>query len=213
MLNTSNTIYGTRLERVRIPISGLAVGIYFIEQDTEQLFQWNGREWCFQGTVCSGLPVRKFLTASFDGLGNYNLNGNYAVPTSFGYTADTPYQLHSLLIAITDNTSFNALDYGAITDGLVNGVSLWFRAAGQTPVPLVFSNPVKRNYEWLSHVAGTSLTTFAGNTQTLTVPLDIVSDYGVPLVMLTGDSFYVTLNDNFTSLIAQTFGIRGTKLG
>jgi len=212
MKNNATKIYGLRSERDSIITSTLQVGQIFHELDSCTEYEWDSVRWVKSSEPCLGIPLRKFLTQSFDGLGVYNLRGNYPVATNFGYTVvGTPYTLHSLLFTITDNATFNALDYGGIVDGLTNGISLWFKPLAGTPIPLVFNNPIKYNYEWFTHVADTSLSTFAGGTQTLVIPLDIIDDYGVPLTMLVGDSIYVTLNDNFTNLISHTFGIRGTS--
>jgi len=210
MKNNANKIYGLKGERISITPSSLQVGQIFHEVDSCSEYEWNSVRWIKSSEPCLGTPLRKFLTESFDGLGVYNLIGNYIVPTNFGYTVvDVPYTLHSLLFTITDNATFNALDYGGIANGLVNGISLWFKPLNSNPIPLVFNNPIKYNYEWFTHVANTNLSTFTGSTQTLVIPLDIIDDYGVPLTMLVGDSIYVTLNDNFTNLISNTFGIRG----
>lgn len=211
MKNTYNTIFGLKSERLAIVVDTLKMNQYFHEVDTFLTYVWDSSSWIRVSDSYSGLPIRKFLTESFDGLGEYNLNGNYSTTTTnFGYTVvNRPFTLHSLLFTVTDNTNFHALDFGGISSGLTNGISLWLHPVGQDPIPLVFSSPVKHNYDWFTHIAGTFLTTFSGPTQTLTIPLDIVSDYGVPLSMMVGDSIYISLNDDFTSLVSQTFGIRG----
>ncbi|MFA6060723.1 MAG: hypothetical protein WC756_21180 [Taibaiella sp.] len=163
--------------------------------------------------LSQGLATQKFLTTSGDGLGTYNLNGNYAAaPTDFYYKATSQYDIHSLLIVITDGAKFNQPDYGAITGGVTNGVKLFVRPAGSAAdIALLSGVAVKQNHEWLSLTHDTNITSFEGLPQTLMVNFNIVTDYGKPITLGIGDKFIVRLNDDFTGLISHTFGLRGVK--
>ena len=171
-----------------------------------------------QGNLCvippvAGLPVQKWLTASGDGLGNFNLNGAYASPTDFYYQATTIYDIYSILVAITDATTFNYNDYGGIAaGGVTNGTKLFFRpAALGADIPLLSGAAIKFNYEWFQLTADTGLTSFAGTPQTLKVVFNLANDYGQPFHMSPGDKFIVRLQDNFTGLLGHTFGLRGIQ--
>ena len=163
--------------------------------------------------LSQGLATQKFLTASGDGLGTYNLNGNYAATaTDFYYKATSQYDIHSLLVVISDNATFNQIDYGAIVGGVTNGVKLFIRPAGSAAdIALLSGVAVKQNFEWLSLTHETRLTQFSGTPQTLMMNFDIFTDYGKPITLGVGDKFIVRLNDDFTGLISHTFGLRGIK--
>ena len=169
------------------------------------------------GNICvtqpsAGLPFQFFLTANGDGTGAVNLNGNYTSPTDFWYEATARYEIYSLLISISDNANFNQTDYGAITAGLTNGVKLLIRLEDDiTEIPILNTGafPVKTNAQWLSLTADTSLTSFAGLAQSLTVNFDLIDHYGKPFTVTTGQKIIVRLNDNFSGLTNHTFGLRG----
>ena len=173
-----------------------------------------------QGNLCvrsptDGLPTQKYLTLAGDGLisGTYNAIGNYATPTDFYYLTSTIYDIHSILIAITDLTTFNYNDYGGIPIGTVlNGVKMFvYNAALNLEIPLLSGKAIKYNYEWFELTANTGLTSFSGTPQTLRVVFEMDGDYGMNFRLNPGDKFIVRLQDNFTGLIGHTFGLRGIK--
>ena len=161
----------------------------------------------------SGLPVQKWLTSSGDGLGTYNLNGNYSTPTDFYYLTSSLYDIYSLIIAITDGTTFNYNDYGGIPTGTItNGVKLFiYKASILTEVPLLSGIAIKNNYEYLSVTSDVKLTQFAGTPQTMVITFHLKDEYGQPLHLDIGDKVIIRLQDNFTGLLSHTFGIRGIK--
>ena len=173
-----------------------------------------------QGNLCvrsatSGLPTQKFLTLAGDGLlsGTYNAVGNYATPTDFYYLTTTQYDIHSILITVTDNVTFNYNDYGGIPVGtVVNGVKFFvYNAASNTEIPLLGGKAFKYNYEWFEITANTGVTTFSGTPQTLRIVFDMEGDYGQNFRLNPGDKFIIRLNDNFSTLVGHTFGLRGIK--
>lgn len=173
----------------------------------------------FEHNLCTvpsvqGRPTQFFLTASGNGQGVFNLNGDYsAAPTDFYYQATSTYYIHSLLVSISDSAGFNQTDYGAITSGtVVNGVKMFIKPNGLAEIPLLSGIGFKYNYEWLQVTPHTILTQFSGLPETLSVDFDIVADYGMPITMNVGDRFIIRLNDNFTGLVNHTFGLRGRKI-
>jgi len=171
-----------------------------------------------EGNPCSvpsviGLPTQFFLTASGDGKGTYNLNGDYsAAPTDFYYQATTNYYIQTLLMSISDNANFNQTDYGAISGGLTNGIKFFIKPNGLSEIPLLSGVAFKQNYEWLSVTPDSKLTSFAGLAQTLTVDFNVTTEYGMPIKLGAGDRFIARLNDNFSTLVAHTIGLRGRKV-
>ena len=159
-----------------------------------------------------GLPTQKFLTTVGDGTGVSNIIQNYSgASTDIYYEADTEYNVYTFLITVSDNAKFNQIDYGAITNGLTNGVKLFIQPNGGPEVPLLSGIAIKSNLDFLTLTADTKLTSFAGTPQTLAVNFDLYSHYGMPLTLNSGDKFIVRLNDDFSTLVSQTFGLRGIK--
>jgi hypothetical protein len=170
------------------------------------------------GNLCvtqpkSGAPFQYFLTSVGDGTGDYNLIGNYAAEaTEFKFTTTLRYDIHSVLISIADNAAFISGVYGALAAALTNGVTMFATVGGgATRVPLMSGVAVKKNRDWLGLTAGTQMTNFDSTAQVLTVEFNIPDTYGTPLVLEPGDSFIISLHDDFTGLQAHTFGLRGIK--
>ena len=160
-----------------------------------------------------GIPRRKWLTASGDGLGTYNLIGDYsAAPVDFYYLSTTKFYIKSLLICISDNLQFNQVDYGAIAGGLTNGVGFFYKPFDGVEVRLINTVNIKQNFEWPAISEHVTLTQFAGLPQTLQIDLDLVDEFGLPFNLRSGGKFIVRLNDNLTTLVSHTFGIKGNDL-
>ena len=161
------------------------------------------------------IPVQFFLTQSGDGLGTFNHIGNYsAANTDMHYLATTPFDIHTILINITDTPNFTHNDYGSLTVGtIVNGVKLiYYNKAANYERELLSGYAFTQNHQWLQITPDVKLTTFAGNVQSLVITFDMVREYGTPFTLAIGDKFIVRLHDNFTGLIDHTFGIRGTRV-
>lgn len=160
-----------------------------------------------------GIPVQFFMTATGDNVPPYNLNGNYsAAPQDFYYQATANYDIYSVLINISDNANFNQLDYGAIVDGTItHGPKFFIKPNGLTEIPLLSGMTIIHNYDWLSLTPEVALTSFAGLAQTLTININMMNQYGQPLSIRKGDRFIIRLNDNFSTLVSQTFVIRGIR--
>lgn len=114
----------------------------------------------------TGAPTVKFLT---------NVGGSFQVTTNnsaanVDYYYDPPdgysFVIHSLCIQISDDANFNQADYGAISGGLINGLSFWLRRSG-VEVPLLAGQIVKRNLDWARISPNFNLTQWAGLPQTL----------------------------------------------
>ena len=161
----------------------------------------------------SGLPVVRLLSSVGDGTGTTNLIGNYSgAVTDFWYQPPSTqkFYIHNISMNISDNTSFNQTDYGAISGGLTNGVTLWINIAG-TDYPLASGLIFKSNIDFMTLSPHNNLTSFAGTSQTLVVDINLIEDFGIPLILdgTQNAKFIIRLHDNFTSLIAQTVSLRG----
>lgn len=213
MKNNKDLIFGTKAERLAIPLSTVLVGQVYCETDTNLGYRYNGVDWVGEDATNAGLPLRHFLTDNFDGSGVFNMVGNYSVTAkNFGYTnTHSSYALYSVLFAATDNATFNSTDFAGITGGLTNGITMWYKPVGGTPIPFIFDVPVRKNYEWYQNISETNLTNLAGSTQTLVMDLQIVAEYGMPVVLQQDDQIYITIHDDLSSMISFTCGIRGVS--
>ena len=159
-----------------------------------------------------GIPTQKFLTIAGDNTGSHDVLGNYLVPTDFYYHNHSDFDIYSILISISDNSSFNQGDYGGIAGGLINGLKFFvYNASSNSEIALLSGTAFKKNYQWFEITADTGLTTFSGAAQTLRIVFNLVVDYGMPFRLLPGDKFIIRVQDDFTPLTGQTFGIRGIK--
>lgn len=158
-----------------------------------------------------GLPYLRFLTTAGDSTGVNNLIGNYsAAPTDFYYSppTNTKYHISSVLIQISDNATFNQIDYGGMA-ALTNGIKFYIQEGTTPTVPLLSGVIVKQNNDWLGLTGDVLLTTFSGTAQTLGVSFNLFKDFGEDLELLSTSKFIVRLNDDFTSLVAHRFILRG----
>jgi hypothetical protein len=159
----------------------------------------------------TGTPYTKFLTSAGDGTGNDNLNGNYAAAATdffFQVPAGFSFDVYSLVIQISDATSFNQVDYGGITNGLTNGVA-FFVNAGAGDIPLLSGKIMRQNFDWYRITPHITLTQWVGTPQTLAVALEMVEDFGMPLILDAGNKFIARLHDDLTGLVYHSFCLRG----
>ncbi len=161
----------------------------------------------------AGLPIVKFLTTVGDGSGTNNLNGNYSTSsTDFYYqpASTQKYYIQQVIIQVSDTAKFNQIDYGTITSGITNGVKFYINQNG-TEIPLISGFAFKTNEDFFALTPHISLTTFAGTADTMTVEFDVQQDFGLPLILDGAENtkFIVRLNDNFSTLTAHRFSLRG----
>lgn len=175
------------------------------------------------GNLCvrpptTGVPTQRWLTEAGDGTGNHEAIGNYSVtPVDFFYTVpDAPnnaYDIHTVIICITDGNTLNYNDYGSLASGIVTtGIRLlvYIHSIDQT-LPLLSNAYFKYNYQFVEISSSAAVTSFSGTVQTLKVVIDIPSMYGVPLRLSAGDKFIVRCADNFTGLVAHSFNLGGIQ--
>jgi hypothetical protein len=156
-------------------------------------------------------PYTKFLTAAGDGSGSNNRNGNYAAAaTDLGFTpaAGFDFDVYSMVVQVSDATTFNQTDYGGISLGLTNGVS-FFIQTGATFVPIFSGQVTKQNLDWFRITTDVLLTSWSGTPQTLAILIDLPKNYGTPFTIPSGFKFLVRLNDDLTGLVYHSFCLRG----
>jgi hypothetical protein len=165
------------------------------------------------GNLCvvpcmDGIPKHTFLTQSGDGKGESNAIGNYSTSTDFFYQAPARFMVYSFFVCIADATAINQIDYGAITNGLTNGITFWVNIAG-VEIPLFSGTVIKTNQTWMNLTHDAQLTRFPGTPQSFVPNFNLVRDFGMPLMLNTGDRFIARLHDNFSGLVDHTFALRG----
>lgn len=160
-----------------------------------------------------GIPKQYFLTANGDGTGTYNINGDYSGATATDLYLEIPtgaYYIATMLVSISASGQFTQGKYGTL-DALSNGVKFFVNPGG-FEIPLLSSTAVKSNYEWFELTPHLNLTQFDGLAQTMTIEFTMAEDYGMYFVLFPGMKFICRVQDNFTGLVAHTFGLRGRKI-
>lgn len=168
------------------------------------------------GNVCTttpadGIPKQYFCSTTGNSTGTFNAIGNYSgAATDFYVESVSRYEVHSLLVNVTSGANFHQSDYGSLAaPTIANGVKLFVKPLGAAEIPLLSGYAVKTNSDWTLLTRDTILTSFAGTSQTLVANFNITEDYGKPIMLELGDRFIIRLQDNFTGLINNTFGLRG----
>lgn len=157
-----------------------------------------------------GLPTKRFLTDTGNGLGTLNYNGNYSVtPKSIYYQSTGRFEIASFLINISSPAKAYQTGYGSISGGLTNGVSFYVRAASGVEIPILTDIPIKKNYEYFRLTAETFTSDFDGLAQTLNVFISMQNQYGGNFSIKAGEQIKVVLNDDFSALVNHSFSIFG----
>lgn len=166
------------------------------------------------GNICvtypvDGLPTQKFLTTT--GISVFtNLNTDFSTePVDHYYKATSLYEIHTVLLSVSDNAKFNQADFGAITDGLTNGINFWIGNSLTDRVAIFNDLHFKQNKDWFYVTNDASLTDFDGTAQTQSILICISRCYGQPLVVQKDGVFGVTLHDDLSTLVAFTIQARG----
>lgn len=159
-------------------------------------------------------PYLQAVSSVGDGTGIVNMNGNYSVTPQLFKIQPPPgqiYLLYQLRFLIADDASINMTDYGAIVNGLTNGVEIEARIGGVISDRLAGFR-VKQNWQWFG-VGDAEITTFAGAPQMLVVEALFPSFYGsdLPLIGNDGDYFGFRMSDNLSTLIGHMCWCRTSR--
>lgn len=157
-------------------------------------------------------PRHIFLTDTGNGQGTLSYIGDYsATAKDIYYQALGRFEIYTLMFNISDNSKFLQTGYGGAA-ALTNGIKFFFKPNGLSEIPLFGGFAVKSNLDMMNLTQDTVLTQFDGTNETLAATIDSVNHYGMPFYMNAGDRFIIRLNDNFTSLVAQSFIIGGKEI-
>ena len=160
-------------------------------------------------------PLIRLLDSVGDGTGNKAFNLDYSAVAGQAIIKPPDNQifvLHSFLIQYSDGGNFIQSVYGslaaALTVGLIIGA---YDRDDNLILSLTNGEPVKTNDQWLHLGYETVLQEWGvANTTTLTGTMDHRT-FGTAFALNgnNGEYLKVTLNDNFTGLIDQTFLAKG----
>jgi hypothetical protein len=160
----------------------------------------------------SGTPRRIYLTQAGDGTGATNANGNYTLATDFYYEATKPLIVANVDFYISDNAQFEQNGFGSNQNPLTNGLKFFFKPAGGIEKQLFNSQSLRSNQDVIAWAYETSMTTFAGNANTLMASLNFQQVFGTDVLMNVGDRITVRLQDNLTSITEMAFCITGREI-
>lgn len=158
--------------------------------------------------------INQFLDTNGDGTGTTNANGNYAVtPTEFYIQpgAGYYYKIARMIVEIEDTVGMSATDYGNITSGLTNGVSVQVKR-GSTVLRDLTPDTVKANAQWAAYCYDADLKAWGSGNEVLAVRWTFEKS-GLPAYLngTENDRLSVTLNDDLTGLVTHTFLVQGTQ--
>jgi hypothetical protein len=159
-----------------------------------------------------GTIVSRFADTVGDGTGSKNANGNYATTAETFYLeagANEVVNIARMLVTVEDSTGMDATKYGNnIT--LTNGISV--HCEGPDAVKMFDLTdpdvPIKTNAEWGMYCHDASLKTWGSGNDLLLVRWTFERS-GTPVQLHPGDKLIITLNDNFTGLVAHRFLLQG----
>jgi hypothetical protein len=134
-----------------------------------------------------------------------------------GFGTKNALQINRMIVFLKD-TEVAADDYGAITGGLTNGITVQQTTASGTVIDLTDDVPIKKSADWAAVAHNAERRAWgAGN-----VFMTALWTFAAPIV-LEGDGrdaksspgserLVVTLNDNLTGLLRHSFLVQGVVL-
>ncbi len=157
--------------------------------------------------------IFRYLDTNGDGTGTKNANGDYSgAADEFFITADSPCEIHRMVIEIEDTSGFAAAEYGNLGTNLTNGVKVSVDDhLGNELVDLVDGLNVTTNAEWARLCYDADLKTWGAGNEFLMVRWTFARS-GQPITLTDGDKLIVTLNDNLSGLVSHYFMVQGYYL-
>ncbi len=158
------------------------------------------------------MPRINNFFAYLDTVGNGTGSSDGAVDASgadvvLKYVPTKGVKIHRMLVFIRDSGAIQAERYGAISNGLTNGI-LMIATDGTESVDLMGGLPVKSNADWSRNCYDMQPLTFGSGDNFVNVRWTFAKS-GIPLIMEAGDSLEVTLQDDLSGLVEHRFKIEG----
>jgi len=167
------------------------------------------------GTPLKTLVLRQLDTVG-DGSGIKNIIQDYFAtgPTLIRYDPepDQVLLMAELSIQYSDAGTFQQNVYASLPNPLVNGVSVnLYNRDGSVARSFTDGQFVTRNDEWYRLGYRFIYNNWAGSNQNTLVASLHSADFGSPLVIdgTVGQFLAVSVNDDFTPLVSQTFTVKG----
>jgi hypothetical protein len=158
--------------------------------------------------------IFRYLDTNGDGTGTKNANGDYSsaaerflITPPVGQT----YFLNRMIIQVYDTTGMQAQEYGSLTSELSNGIYLRVRdPSDAVKLDLTDGIPIVKNSDWGGLCYDVDVKTWGSGNEALVVRWTF-ANAGNPLVLPSGWSLNVELNDNLDGLIEHLFIIQGWR--
>ena len=156
--------------------------------------------------------------------------GDYSsAPVDFIYQAPSGRiaALTRVIIRMADSTSLDPDVYaggslGGGVDVLTNGITVSVKRSDDSVIQYLHSNtvsnvvgaapePIKINADWASLCYDFNIVPDTGNQQDIGLFRWTFARAGMPLILSNQEKFCITVNDNFTGIIEQTFTLQGLE--
>ena len=153
----------------------------------------------------NGLP-----TGTKSAIGDYSDTGMGQTDFYIEALSGEKLAVARVIIHVVDSGSFDSGSYGnAIT--LTNGIKFIYRRNG-VEFDVSDGFPIKTNVDWGRFCYDVSVSTYGQGNEALNARWTF-SKYGNPLVLDSGDSLILRLNDDFSGLVEHTFLFEGVHIG
>ena len=159
------------------------------------------------------MEIYRYLDTNFDGTGTKNAIGNYSgAVEAFGITPPSGevYKITRMIVSVRDGNGFSAADYGNITNGLTNGISVYQVKGSLILNDLTDGVPIQTNAGWGTVCYDVDVKTWGVGEESLLVRWTFAKS-GRPLTLGFGESLEVRLNDDLSDLSSHTFMVQGYK--
>lgn len=156
----------------------------------------------------------RYLDTVGDGNGTKNANGNYSV-TSDDFKITPPagerYAISRMIVEVEDTSGMQAEEYGNLGAALTNGIQVLVVDDGDTTIlDLTDGEAIKTNAGWGSHCYDVALKSWGAGDELLLARWTFART-GSRLLLESGYSLLVRLNDDFTGLVGHYFFVNGIR--
>lgn len=159
-----------------------------------------------------GEMIFSYLDTNGDGSGTKVATGNYSVAADDFYISPPDgqtYHIYRMIVHIEDDTGMQVQDYGNITNGISNGVSVLVEDPDSTEIlDLTDGLPITTNGEWTRVCYDVDVKSWGSGNEVLSARWTFAAS-GSPIVLPSNWSLIVRLNDDFSTLLDHTFKVQG----
>lgn len=136
-------------------------------------------------------------------------NDYSSTATDFEYEPTEKCKIYRMMIYIEDNSSMKYEDFGGITNGLTNGIRVWYKeTSGSSKVYIDGGFAVKTNRDFAKLCYDVDIKT-AGSGNNHFASRWTFANSGTLIYLNSGGSIGVTLNDDLSSLVQFEIVIQG----